>query len=348
MALGGDTLARQRLKETVYKYAAQDSEDENVITDAFVDLQTTGEFLELARIYGKRLVEDRTAFPFEWLLPEGNKQVYKDLLYQSAQKDPLIQRYWQYLNKRGILNDSPKTIDPDAAKKNWHERVRHEYSLEKILQDAQNKKGDFPGHYVTFGKHATKEELAAVYAALMSEKDPEVQLRLLWVFRRATFPKIDHALFQWASGPDSEFRETAIEILSQVQDQKVHQLAKEKVKRAELTGPDSGIIGLFHKNYEKPDAQIIVSALNSIEANEEDVHSLVFDLLALSRIQSDPGLSNALKWVYENTPCMNCRYQALLQLNKYNQIDEQVLQEIPFDAEPDIRELANKLRKVEC
>lgn len=93
MALAGDTLARQRLKEIVFKYAAQDSEDENIVADTFVDIQTTEEFLELAKMYGSRLHEDQSAFPFEWLLPEEKKQEFKDLLYEYAKNDPSIQRY---------------------------------------------------------------------------------------------------------------------------------------------------------------------------------------------------------------------------------------------------------------
>jgi hypothetical protein len=347
MALAGDTLARQRLKETVFKYAAQDSEDEGIIAETFVDMQTTEEFLALARMYGNRLLEDATAFPNDVLIPEEKKQEFKDLLYHYAKKDPLIQRYWQFLDERGILDDTPKTIDRDTAKKNWHERVRQEYTLDQILKDAQSKKGDLPGRYLTFGMHATKEELDAIYASLMTEKDPEVLLRLLWVFRRAALPEINDFIFQWANGRDAGLRETAIFSLSEIHDEKVHQLAKEKVKRGDLVGPDFKVISLFQHNYENPDAQLITTALYSIEANEEDTHSLGFDLIHLSKTQSDPDLSDALKWVYEHTPCMNCRYQALLELNKYNQVDEQVAQEIPFDAEPDIRVFAGKLRKVE-
>lgn len=343
MALVGDTLARQRLKETVFKYAAQASEDEGIIAETFVDMQTTEEFLELARMYGNRLLEDSTAFPNDGLIPEEKKQEFKDLLYQYAKEDPLIQRYWQYLGERGILDDVPNTIDRDTAKKNWHERVRREYTLEQILKDAQNKKGDLPGRYRTFGMHATKEELVSVYASLMRENDPEVQLRLLWVFRRAVLPEMNDSIIQWANGPDAGLRESAIFSLSEIYDERVHKLAKEKVTRGELVGPDFHVISLFLHNYENSDAQLITNSLYSIEANEEDTHSLGFDLIQLSKAQSDPGLSDALKWVYEHTPCMNCRYQALVELYRYNQVDEQIAQELPFDAEEDIRKFAGKL-----
>ena len=187
-----------------------------------------------------------------------------------------------------------------------------------------------------------KEELDTVYVSLLSEGDPSVQMRLLWVFRNAPLPELNDSLFQWANGADKGLREAVIDALSQVIDEKVHRLAKEKIKRAELLGPESGTIRLFHKNYEKSDAQLITSALYSIEANDEDTHSIGYDLIGLSKTQADPNLSEALKWVYEYTPCMNCRYQALLQLKGFDEIDEQIKQELPFDANEDIRAFAGK------
>jgi hypothetical protein len=53
-------------------------------------------------------------------------------------------------------------------------------------------------------------------------------------------------------------------------------------------------------------------------------------------------LSDALKWVYEYTPCTFCRYKAEKQLMEFNSIDMQIAQEILFDANEDIRELAEK------
>jgi hypothetical protein len=254
-------------------------------------------------------------------------------------KDLSIQRYWQYLDERGNLDDGPKTVDRDIAKKNWHERVRRECTLDQILQDAQNKKGKLPGRYLTFGMHATKEELDTVYDLLMSEKDPEVQLRLLWVFRRAALPQINDTIFQWAIGSDAKLRETSIFSLSEIKDEKVHQLAKEKVKQFELIGPDFHVISLFHHNYDNSDAKFITSALYSIKANEEDTHSLGFDLLKLSETYEDPDLSDSMKWVYENTPCTFCRYNALMQLKKFGDIGNEIAEECRFDANEDIRAL---------
>ncbi len=341
MAEVGDVLAREKLKEIVFTYAKLGTEDEPIIVEEFIDLQTGDELIELAKIYGSRLRDDEHAFPFDGLIPDGKKQEFSQLLHQHAQSDETVQIYFEYLDKRGVLDRSVSQCDRDAARKDSHERIRKQYKLEKILIDARNKKGDFPGHYATFGKHATKEELDAVYASLISENDPEVLMRLLWVFRRAELPRLEDVLFQWANGSDEGIRDSVITALTQIKDEKVHELAKEKVTKSDLLGPDNGAIGLFHKNYEESDAELISSALSSLMVNDEDAHALGYDLIELSELYEDANLSNALEWVYEYTPCTFCRYRALMQLRKFGAIDAKIAEECQFDANEDIRAFVN-------
>jgi hypothetical protein len=342
MAEVGDTLAKQRLKETVFKLANEGSEDENIIIEEFVDLQSTGEFIELARILGERLLNDQEAFPFEYLIPEEKEQQFKEILYRNAQEDPSIRKYWEYLDERGRLKDKTTTIKQDSALNDSVDQKRKLYNVDQILENARNKKGQIPGRYAGFGTRATKEELKTVYASLIEEADLEVQKRLLWVFRRAPLPELNDSLFQWANGADEGLSEAVIAALAQIQDEKVHKLGREKVKRAELLGPDRETIGLFQKNYDKADAGLITSALFSVEPDELDAHVLGYDLIELSEKVVDPGLSDTLKWVYEYTPCMFCRYKALIQLMRFDAIDERITQELPYDANEDIRALAGK------
>ena len=128
MAETGDALARLKLKEIAFTYAISGTEDEHIIVDEFTDLQTNDEFLELARIFGNRLLEDQEAFPFDQLIPvdgsfsEEKEQEFKELLYQFAQRDLSIRKYWQYLYERGDLedtpiDDTPEIFDEDAFKR---------------------------------------------------------------------------------------------------------------------------------------------------------------------------------------------------------------------------------------
>jgi hypothetical protein len=87
-----------------------------------------------------------------------------------------------------------------------------------------------------------------IYSHLLKESDDAVRLRLLWVFQRASVPELNNLLFIWVNGEDVELRSAAIGALSQIHDDKVHQLAKAEVKSGNLTGADSGMISLFINN----------------------------------------------------------------------------------------------------
>jgi hypothetical protein len=95
-------------------------------------------------------------------------------------------------------------------------------------------------------------------------------------------------------------------------------------------------------NYESDDARVITQALVSLKPNIGDTHNLGFSVVELAEQKKDVELANALKWVYENTPCTNCRYKAVEQLGMLRQLDNELLYECEFDAAEDIRSFAQK------
>jgi hypothetical protein len=325
----GDQDARSKLKTIVFQQASQAAEWEHIFVDFIVEFITRAEFLELARIYGNRLIDDPEDSPPASLFPDARKREFAEILDQSGRDDPPILRYRQYLTN--LEQGEPP------------ERIRTEYSLEQILDNAHKKRGKYPGQYLSFGKQATPDELKKVFTLLLDENDPEVRLRLLWVFRRAHLPALNEVLFEWANGSDAALRQAVIYTLGDVTDERVHSLALEKLKKGELMGPDAGVIKLFHHNYDHSDAGLIASALTKVSGSDEDHHSLGYDLRELSETQSDLELSDALYWVYEMTPCMTCRYNVLLELQKYNRISDQITSEIPYDCDPYIRDLVTGL-----
>lgn len=348
MILNGDQEAKRKLKEIVFTDAIQGSDLEYILVDFYIEFLTPEEFLDLVRIYGNRLIQDPEDEVPDSLIPDVKEREFSELLQQFGEEDIPIYRYRQYLAEVEKRNNERESIDSDTRMKNRHERIRETYTLDQILDDARNARGDFPGRYLTFGRHATREELEAIYHALLLETDPHEQLRLLWVFRRAPLPVLNDLLFEWVNGSDERIRDTVIYSLSAVSDDRVRQLALKLISNRELVRLNPGVISLFHHNYEKQDAGLITTALQSLEAEDEAIHSLGYDLRELVEIQPDPNLSDALRWVYESTPCMHCRQNALIELKKFNRIDARIAQEIHFDADHDIREFAKQLAAQQC
>lgn len=346
MAARGDKDARQGLQERVYEKARTASADDWLGADLWVELEGRNGLLELARIYGQRLRLNPDDWVPENLLPlNATEQEFKAILFQHAQTEPDIKVYWDYLETRDDLKRRAAPVDQEAAKLRNHERVRQHYSLESILQDAHNQLGQYPGRYTSFGRHATAEELKEIYLHLLSETEAAVRLRLLWVFRRAPLPDLDEMLFRWAEGSEDALRQAAIAALAQKADERVHTLARAKTRAGQLMGSDKEALSLFLNNYAADDAPLIIQALVSLNPNREDAHSLGFSLAELAEQKRDVELAEALTWVYENTPCMHCRYRAIKQLASVEQLNEALLSECEFDAEEDIRAFAKKRRE---
>lgn len=339
MAANGNLEANRILKERVFEIASIPSSDDSIVAELWVEVEDIPGFLDLARVYGKRLLIDPNDF-----VPDGfSQKEYRDALLQSAKNEREIEAYLNYLEARGVFDPRPTKEDREAARKIRHEEFRREYSLERILRDAKGKKGEFPGRYLAFGRSATAEELKTVYDHLLTEIDPAVRLRLLWVFRRAPLPKLDKRILEWAEGEDKELRAASINALAQISDAQIHELALSKLRAGKVLGADSDLIELFTNNFEETDCDEIDRALALSKPDWEDAHSLGFSILILSEKQQNTKLANALQWVYENTPCSNCRFKAIRQLEAWHVLSEEVLYECRFDAEEDIRNFAIRI-----
>lgn len=344
MAKHGNKDAWQALREIVFEQARTPSSDDWVGRHEWVDLEGAQGFLELARIYGQRLLLNPEDFVPDDLV-YSDENMLKDALFQAAETDSEIKVYKDYLEARDVFKVRSAPIDRETFKQQRHEQIRKEYSLKRILEDARNKEGTFPGRYMTFGKHATTDELEKVYKQLFIETDKNVLLRLLWVFRRAPLPQLDELIFNWATGKDKELREASINALAQVSNERVHALAISKVRFGDLLNADSDALELFLNNFEDNDIQLIKRALDILKPNIEDVHSLGFSLLKLSEKHSKVELADTLRWVYENTYCSNCRYKVVKQLLEWQKLDKATLYECQFDAEEDIRNFAEENTK---
>jgi hypothetical protein len=340
MAAHGDAVAREALHKAVRARASSPSDADWVGANAWIELQGVDGMLELARIYGTRLLlNPDDLVPDDLPFLGESESAFLELLSGHAQGEPALRAYRDYLD---AISSSP--VDPDTAKREHRERVRQTHTLASILKDAGNQIGEYPSRYVQFGQNATPSELEQVYAHLLTEKDPAVRLRLLWVFRRAPLPRLEETLFEWAKDPDDALRSAAIAALAQKADLRVHQLARSKARAGKLLSGDDEALDLFLKNYEDDDALLIDRALDGLRPDPEEAHSLGTSVIELTEQKQDPKLTNALRWVYENTPCTNCRYRTVKQLSSLGRLEDQLVDECEFDADVEIRAFAKSQR----
>lgn len=341
MALEGDAVARHRLEVRALAIAAKELRDDWLGTSEWIELDGERAVLELARIYGQRLLADPGDFVNDGLVTsEPEAQAYKEFLVQAAENDPAIKVYLDHLASKGLLAPPSPPLSREEAKAKRRQLVRAQHKLERILEDAANGIGQIPGRYATFGQYATAEELEQIFHRLLSEQHEPTIVRLLWVFRRVPLPQLDPAFFDWANAPSEPLRTAAIAALCHKQDDKIHKLALEKVTSRALVDVDNEALGLFLNNYRAGDADAINDALRSIAPNEDDAHSLGMSVLDLAEKHQDPALGEALVWTYENTPCSTCRGTAVEQLDRVGQLTASLAAECQFDADEHARDVA--------
>jgi hypothetical protein len=350
VARHGNANALDKIKERALKIAVTPSSDDWLGARELIEMTGNTGILELTRLYGQRLVADTEDFvpTFEILPKNVSEEYFVRLLADNSIKDPAIKVYLEHIARSSSFRRSSNLaiVEPEVirnkSKELRRQRVRSEWNLDRILNAAEAKAYEYPSYYMQFGRCATEEELETIYHAFLKEDEDDVCLRLLWVFRRASLPLLDEKVLLLADHKNDHLKEAALTAMSQITDSRIHDFAKNKIKMNEILGVNTAVIDLFIKNYDSDDAESITRALLSSKPNMEDIHNLVYNLTQVAKHQQDERLVNALEWGYEMTPCSNCRFSVVTELNRIGHFQGTILHECQFDASQDIRDLAKK------
>jgi hypothetical protein len=346
MANSGDERARSVVRERALDLANSNTSINNVGAIEWIEVGGINALLELVRIYSRRLLknpEDENIPVWDFLDNQTHQQ-FENKLPDYILKEPLLKAYSDYLRQYKGPDAFPTPEELEARRKRLFEDARRQFTLESILDDARNKQRYYPGNYVTFGRNATKEELAIVYSVLLNEPDEEVCLRFLWVFSRNPVPTLSEKLFFWAEGGSEKLKGASLAALAWNSDKRIHELGLKKLLAGDLLGPNRNIMELFIKNYENSDGQLISAAVVSLNPSKEDGDAISHSIRDIAERHKDPKLAGALKWAYENTTSPLCRYGIITELDAIKQFSGAILNECQYDSDEDIRFLAkNKL-----
>src|SRR5260370_943398 len=161
--------------------------------------------------------------------------------------------------------------------------------------------------YLAWGRHAPKEELSAVFEAMTSQSEPGRLCKYLRVFGRRPLHAFDVRMLQYAEHADAEVRRLAIRALANYAHPDVRRLAVERLTARRFLEDE---LKLLKANYRPGDAALIEHILRLPKCRDA-LHELGFALGDIFEANKVTESSTAMLFVYEESPCSNCRYKAV-------------------------------------
>jgi hypothetical protein len=332
----------QKAREALYAEFNKQSFNESWIGgEQIVELDGINGFIYVAERIGKRLREDDQFWEDDFQLNDIKNRFGEDKV-QNAINERLktsddLRVYLEKLTKWEL----PKR----RSKEQIYEEMRIRFPLQQIQQDIENAHGVIPSSYMQFGKHALDKDIREIFEHLKTEDRPPQIIRLLWVFRRRTLPEINPQIISYALAEDNELASAAISALSNSSNPELHELALDIMKHSEWNRATAGF-ELLIKNFKTADGPVIENVLKRapMDLDRETIHNVVFDLVLVCEANNSIDLTNALNWIYDNSPCMNCRGRAVKLLIENSALSESMLDECLVDGDEEIRGIAAKAK----
>jgi len=331
----GSAEARQTIYARFDQSARFGQEFESTVGgEQIVELDGVTGIVHVAEITGGWLLEHPEGWEHDYLIREACKRLGAESVMTALETKARESR-----NVRAYLSTVEK------SKRQFEQgrlAKRSQPSVTKILADidAPSTQFQFPGHFTTFGKKATPSDLQVIFDRLLVEPARDQLLRCLWVFRRRALPSLHPRLFDLAQSDDEKLQQAAIVALSHSKNARIHELALGLFDSNPALITREGI-HLFVQNHEPGDHQVIEKAL-FVPSEPEERHSVGYDILNLAKSKPARELGKCLEWVYEYTPCSNCRGQALNWLIAWGQASEDLLAESLWDCCEKTRAAAGK------
>ena len=298
-----------------------------IAADQIVDLDGENGLISVARQLGRWLQSDPDFWVDDGLIllvdeSTGNKTGLA-ALEREAKVDPDVASY---------IDGVRSTLEIQMASARNLER--NSYTGQEIIAHVTQKPNDRCYWFRLWGKKATKDHRETVFAALLASADAEHVKRWLRCFGITGVPRFDRRLLRWIGHPDQQLRWTAVRGLAPIKHSELRQAAVHLIADGEMAYG----IALLVNNFEAGDFALCAKHLKRMD-DADETHQLVGELLDLCEAHPGADALDCLLYVYELSPCSNCRQRAVKALIDTNTAPDWVLEEAAFDADPDTRAL---------
>jgi hypothetical protein len=164
-------------------------------------------------------------------------------------------------------------------------------------------------------------------------------------FGQTGFPEPWEEHLALLTHPEKRVREQAHSTMSHHADPELRKAAYETLARGEV----SNFVSLLHRFARRRDTGPMVEAISAPGAFEDDfeLHGTVLDLRRLLEKKKRMKDSRLPLWIYENSPCRMCRYDAVKKMVQRSILPRWIAEECLSDAYDETREIAAKHLGVE-
>lgn len=175
-------------------------------------------------------------------------------------------------------------------------------------------------------------------AASPPSQGGEVLRSWLWVFGKRPFPGDPVVLERYAKHGQLYVRSVALHALAQLTGDIPRRVALKYWSHPQLGGPAIGILG---NNFVPGDEELILRCLTKPRIDWW-FESVTCSLGFIFDRNEVPNEADIRRYVYERTPCTECRHYALHRMMEMGIASEEALREAQFDADGSTREMAER------
>lgn len=192
--------------------------------------------------------------------------------------------------------------------------------------------------YMRWGQGASKEDLLKAANDLLEENNSKRLLPYLYIFAKTVFPLDPQKLIELAVSRNKRVRSQAIRALSNIKDERIHQLA---IKLIMERTTEIDALDLFIHNYSDEDIHLLEKIVFK-NHNRDTFHSAGYSIIKILKNNQTPLCQKILIELYEKGFCTHCRRRSVEVMLLNGVLPDSIRYEIRHDCNPYIRDLGMK------
>ncbi|MFZ6741825.1 hypothetical protein ACO0LC_01185 [Undibacterium sp. JH2W] len=289
---------------------------------------------KLAEKIGKLPEEEWAWYEYRWDIDEFQDanpalDVFKE--FESAAKEnPYIQNYFKLIS----------AIEPFERSRRKEPSAYTVKDVEEII-NRPNKRAGFSSVRTL---KMSPEEIITVARNFLDEKEKLRKFKYLRFFYATQFP-FDYApLLKIASGQKNHQTvavNNAVLALSHFSGDDIRALALKKLREERIP---CEYLHLLVSNYQAGDADLLLEIIGRAK-NFDEVHLLVQGIIAIFKANPGADCKAPLEAMYYNMNCALHRRDLLEILNDNAVLSDDILEELAYDTDADIRKLSRRIKR---